>query len=192
MRRASVLPMSIRGWLWASLFLWVACFFLPPQARAESAAELSREAQGALDRLYQQEPKTRLLGDKAVGVLVFPRILKGGLLVGAETGDGALMRGGKVQAYYNISAVSFGLQAGAQEFSYALFFMNEPALRYLDQSDGWSLGAGPSLVVVDDSYAASITTTTLSQDVYAVPFGGQGLMAGMGLEGSKITRTQPD
>lgn len=192
MRRASVLPMSIRGWLWASLFLWVACFFLPPQARAESAAELSREARGALDRLYQQEPKTRLLGDKAVGVLVFPRILKGGLLVGAETGDGALMRGGKVQAYYNISAVSFGLQAGAQEFSYALFFMNEPALRYLDQSDGWSLGAGPSLVVVDDSYAASITTTTLSQDVYAVPFGGQGLMAGMGLEGSKITRTQPD
>ncbi|CAB3636309.1 lipid-binding SYLF domain-containing protein [Achromobacter sp. ACM04] len=192
MRRASVLPMSIRGWLWASLFLWVACIFLAPQARAESAAELSREAQSALDRLYQQEPKTRVLGNKAVGVLVFPRILKGGLLVGAETGDGALIRRGKVQAYYNISAVSFGLQAGAQEFSYALFFMNEPAMRYLDQSDGWSLGAGPSLVVVDDSYAASITTTTLSQDVYAVPFGGQGLMAGMGLEGSKITRTQPD
>ncbi|MDQ1760076.1 MULTISPECIES: lipid-binding SYLF domain-containing protein [Achromobacter] len=184
--------MSIRGWLWASLFLWVACIFLAPQARAESAAELSREAQSALDRLYQQEPKTRVLGNKAVGVLVFPRILKGGLLVGAETGDGALIRRGKVQAYYNISAVSFGLQAGAQEFSYALFFMNEPAMRYLDQSDGWSLGAGPSLVVVDDSYAASITTTTLSQDVYAVPFGGQGLMAGMGLEGSKITRTQPD
>lgn len=192
MRRASVLPMNIRGWLWASLFLWVACIFLAPQARAESAAELRRQAQGALDRLYQQEPKTRVIGNKAVGVLVFPRILKGGLLVGAETGDGALIRGGKVQAYYNISAVSFGLQAGAQEFSYALFFMNEPAMRYLDQSDGWSLGAGPSLVVVDDSYAASITTTTLSQDVYAVPFGGQGLMAGMGLEGSKITRTQPD
>lgn len=192
MRRASVLTMHHRGWLWASLFLWAACFFLAPQARAESAAELSREAQGALDRLYQQEPRTRELGKKAVGVLVFPRILKGGLLVGAETGDGALIRGDKVQGYYNISAVSFGLQAGAQAFSYALFFMNEPALRYLDQSDGWSLGAGPSLVVVDDSYASSITTTTLSQDVYAVPFGGQGLMAGMGLEGSKITRTQPD
>lgn len=192
MRRASVLPMQGQGWLWASLFLWAACFFLPPQARAESAAELSQEARGALERLYQQEPRTRELGNKAVGVLVFPRILKGGLLVGAETGNGALIRGGKVQGYYNISAVSFGLQAGAQEFSYALFFMNEPALRYLDQSDGWSLGAGPSLVVVDDSYAASITTTTLSQDVYAVPFGGQGLMAGMGLQGSKITRTQPD
>lgn len=192
MRRASVLPMYRWGWLWASLFLLAACFSLAPQARAESAAELSREAQGALDRLYQQEPRTRELGKKAVGVLVFPRILKGGLLVGAETGDGALIRGGKVQGYYNISAVSFGLQAGAQAFSYALFFMNEPAMRYLDQSDGWSLGAGPSLVVVDDSYASSITTTTLSQDVYAVPFGGQGLMAGMGLEGSKITRTQPD
>jgi lipid-binding SYLF domain-containing protein len=172
--------------------LWVACIFLAPQARAESAAELSREAQSALDRLYQQEPKTRVLGNKAVGVLVFPRILKGGLLVGAEHGDGALIRGGKVHAFYTITAVSFGLQAGAQQFGYALFFMNEQSLKYLDQSDGWSLGSGPSLVVVDQGYAASVSTTTLTQDVYAVPFGEQGLMAGVGLEGSKISRAHPN
>ncbi|WP_247747875.1 YSC84-related protein [Achromobacter pulmonis] len=157
------------------------------QARAESAADISRDARAALERLYQQEPKTRVLGEKAVAVLVFPSILKGGLLVGAESGDGALIRHGKVQAYYNITAVSFGLQAGAQKFGYALFFMNEAALKFLDQSDGWSLGSGPTLVMVDESYAASITTTTLTQDVYAVPFGGQGLMAGVGLQGSKIT-----
>lgn len=188
MRRASVLPMKFRGWLWASLFLMAASFFLASQARADSAAEVSRDAQAALERLYQQEPRSRQLGDKAVAVLVFPSILKGGLLVGAEHGNGALIRRGKAEAYYSISAVSFGLQAGAQQFAYALFFMNEPALTYLNQSDGWSVGAGPSLVVVDQGYAASVTSTTLTQDVYAVPFGEQGLMAGMGLEGSKISR----
>ncbi len=187
MRRVSVLPVKFHGWLWASLFLWVAGFCMAAQARAESAADISRDARAALERLYQQEPKTRVLGEKAVAVLVFPSILKGGLLVGAESGDGALIRHGKVQAYYNITAVSFGLQAGAQKFGYALFFMNEAALKFLDQSDGWSLGSGPTLVMVDESYAASITTTTLTQDVYAVPFGGQGLMAGVGLQGSKIT-----
>ena len=188
MRRASVLPRNIRGWLWASLFLWVACFLLAPQARAESAAELRRQAQGALDRLYQQEPKTRVIGNKAVGVLVFPRILKGGLLVGAETGDGALIRGGKVQAYYNISAVSFGLQAGGQSFSYALFLMNDKALSYLRKSNGWAIGSGPSVVVVDKGAAMSTTSTTLAKDVYAFPFGQKGLMGGLGLEGSKITQ----
>ena len=191
MRRASVLPMQVRGWLWAGLFLLAATFCLAPQARADSAAEISRDAHAALERLYAKEPKMRTLGEKAVAVLVFPSILKGGLLVGAEHGDGALLRGGKVRAYYTISAVSFGLQAGAQKFGYALFFMNEPALSFLDQSDGWSLGSGPTLVMVDEGYAASITTTTLTQDVYAVPFGEQGLMAGVGLEGSKISRSDP-
>ena len=134
----------------------------------------------------------RELGKQAVAVLVFPDIIKGGFLVGGERGSGALIRRGQVEGFYSISALSFGFQAGAQQFSYALFFMNEPALAYLDQSDGWSLGAGPSLVVVDQGYAASISTTTLTQDVYAVPFGEQGLMAGMGLQGSKISRMDPN
>lgn len=191
MRRVSALPCKIHGWLWASLFLWAASFCLAGQARADTAAEIGRDARAALERLYHQEPKTRTLGEKAVAVLVFPSILKGGLLVGAEHGDGALLRRGKVSAYYTISAVSFGLQAGAQKFGYALFFMNEAALTFLDQSDGWSLGSGPTLVMVDEGYAASITTTTLTQDVYAVPFGEQGLMAGVGLEGSKISQADP-
>lgn len=192
MRRAPVLPLQVRGWLWAGLFLLAASLGLASQARADTAADISRDAHAALERLYKQEPRTRQLGEKAVAVLVFPSILKGGLLVGAEHGDGALIRGGKVHGYYTVTAVSFGLQAGAQQFGYALFFMNEPALRFLDQSDGWSLGSGPSLVVVDQGYAASVSTTTLTQDVYAVPFGEQGLMAGMGLEGSKISRSNPN
>ena len=69
--------------------------------------------------------------------------------------------------------------------------MNDAALRYLEQSDGWAIGSGPSVVVVDQGAAASLTSTTLTQDVYAVPFGQKGLMAGIGLEGSKITRIHP-
>ncbi|WP_234015642.1 YSC84-related protein [Achromobacter spanius] len=165
--------------------------FSPP-ARAASAAEISADAMAALEQLYAQDPRMRTLGEKAVAVLVFPNIIKGGFLVGGERGSGALIQRGQVEGFYSISALSFGLQAGAQQFSYALFFMNEPALAYLNQSDGWALGAGPSLVVVDQGYAASINTTTLTQDVYAVPFGEQGLMAGMGLQGSKISRMDPN
>ena len=90
--------------------------------------------------------------------------------------------------YYKIGAASFGLQAGGQSFSYALFLMNDSALNYLNKSDGWAIGSGPSVVVVDKGAAMSTTSTTLAKDVYAFPFGQKGLMAGLGLEGSKITR----
>lgn len=169
------------------------CAFMagPPAAAAATATEISRDSNQALQQLYAHEPRTRHLAEKATAILVFPQIVKAGLVVGGQTGSGALIRGGRVQAYYDISAVSFGLQAGAQTFGYALFFMNEAALQYLDRSDGWALGAGPSIVVVDKAAAASTTSTTLTQDVYAVPFGQRGLMAGIGLEGSKITRIHP-
>jgi lipid-binding SYLF domain-containing protein len=122
---------------------------------------------------------------------VFPRIIKAGLLVGGQGGDGVLRVGGKTAGYYNIAAASFGLQAGAQRFSYALFFMTDSSLKYLEDSDGWSIGSGPSVVVMDKGAAASLTSTTVTQDVYAFPFGQHGLMAGLGLEGSKITRIHP-
>jgi lipid-binding SYLF domain-containing protein len=126
-----------------------------------------------------------------VAILVFPEIIKAGLLIGGQSGDGVLFKGGKAAAYYNISAGSFGLQAGAQTFSYALFFMNNAALAYLDKSAGWQVGVGPSVVVADEGMAKSMTSTTLSHDVYAFPFGQRGLMAGLGIEGSKITRITP-
>ncbi len=84
--------------------------------------------------------------------------------------------------------VSYGLQAGVQVFGYALFFMNDGALEYLDSSGGFELGVGPSIVVVDAGMGKSITSTTITQDVYAFIFSQKGLMAGIGLQGSKITR----
>jgi lipid-binding SYLF domain-containing protein len=163
----------------------------PHRANAASARDISHRADQALRRLYAESTKARELGARAVAILVFPRIYKGGFIVGGQSGNGALRVHGRTTAYYNISAASFGLQAGGQAFSYVLFFMNQGALDYLSKSDGWAIGSGPSVVVVDKGTAATLTSTTLSQDVYAFPFGQKGLMAGLGLEGSKITRFNP-
>jgi lipid-binding SYLF domain-containing protein len=87
-------------------------------------------------------------------------------------------------------AGSYGLQAGVQKFGYALFLMNDNALQYLNKSDGWELGVGPSIVIVDKGKAKSLTTMTLKDDVYAFIFDQKGLMAGLGIQGSKITRLE--
>jgi lipid-binding SYLF domain-containing protein len=160
-------------------------------AFAASASQLIRDSDAALQNLYAEEPNARMLGNYAKAVLVFPNIVKAGFIVGAQTGNGVLFEGGVPASDYNISAGSYGFQAGVQSFSYALFFMTTSGLDYLTQSQGWSVGAGPSVVVLDQGKAASITSTTLTQDVYAIPFGQQGLMAGIGIEGSKITPIHP-
>jgi lipid-binding SYLF domain-containing protein len=158
---------------------------------APSARVINQQADQALRQLYAQQPKARAVGRRAKAILIFPGIIKAGLLLGGQSGNGVLFVGGRTAGYYNLSAASFGLQAGGQKFSYALFFMTNSALGYLQKSDGWAIGSGPSVVVVDKGVAASLNTTTLAQDVYAFPFGQQGLMAGLGLEGSKITRIYP-
>ena len=180
---------SIRHWLLA-LGLALAGTFGPlaQKASAASAAELNADGNAALSRLYAQSPKAASLGRSARAILVFPKIVKAGLVVGGQGGEGVLLVRGRPAAYYKIGAVSYGLQAGGQSFSYALFLMNDKAVAYLDRRDGWSIGSGPSVVVMDKGAAKSTTTTTLRDDVYAFPFGQKGLMAGLGLEGSKITR----
>lgn len=164
---------------------------VPTAAFAASARKINQNVDLALRTLYAAQPKARDLGNRAKAILVFPKILKAGLLIGGQGGDGALRVGGRTAGYYNIAAASFGLQLGAQTFSYALFFMTDAALKYLQNSNGWAIGSGPSVVVMDKGTAASMTSTTLTQDVYAFPFGQRGLMAGLGLEGSKITHIHP-
>jgi lipid-binding SYLF domain-containing protein len=116
--------------------------------------------------------------------------VKGGFIVGGQYGEGALIRDGKAVGFYNTVAASYGLQAGLQKFGYALFFMNESALKWIDKSDGWEIGVGPSIVVVDVGAAASMTSTTAQSDIYAFFFDQKGLMAGLGLQGTKITRLE--
>ncbi|MDR3464926.1 MAG: YSC84-related protein [Xanthobacteraceae bacterium] len=150
--------------------------------------QLDHAAAAALRRLVAGNTAARLLNEKANAVLVFPKIVKVGFLLGGAYGEGALRQGGKTLGYYNSAAASYGLQAGVQWFGYALFFMNAAALKYLDDSQGFEIGVGPSVVVVDEGVAKKISSTTLSQDAYAFIFNQKGLMAGIGLEGSKITR----
>ncbi len=160
----------------------------PRPAAAASMEGTDRDARAALESLYKGNPAARVLRDKAKAILVFPHMLKAGFMFGGQVGNGSLFKGGKVAGHYNSVAASYGLQAGAQTFGYALFFMSDSALAYLDKSGGFEVGVGPSVVVVDAAMAKTMTTTTVTQDVYAFIFDQKGLMAGLGIQGSKITR----
>ena len=160
---------------------------------AASASEIDANATGALRTLYANTPGAKDLAMNAKGILVFPNIVKGGFIVAGQYGDGALRRqGGKTVGYYRSLAASYGLQAGVQSFSYVLLFMDEESLAYLYQSNGWEIGTGPSVVVLDKGFGKSMSSTTLRKGVYAFIFGQKGLMAGLGLQGSKITQITPD
>lgn len=166
--------------------------FGPLAAASESAAQLDRDVDSAIQKLYASSEAAKKLSKTAKGMLVFPDVVKAGLLVGGQYGKGALRVGGKTTGYYSTAAASYGLQAGAQSFGYAMFFMKDDALEYLKKSDGWEVGVGPSVVVVDEGLAKSLTTTTAQDDVYVFFFDQKGLMAGLGIQGSKISKIDPD
>jgi lipid-binding SYLF domain-containing protein len=161
-----------------------------PAVAAAPTSGVDDDVNAALQKLYASAPVAKRIGEQARAVLVFPNIVKAGFIVGGQYGAGALVKEGKIVGHYNSVAGSYGLQAGVQKFGYALFLMNDRALEYLDNSDGWEIGVGPSIVIVDKGKAKSLTTTTLREDVYAFIFSQKGLMAGLGIQGSKITKTK--
>lgn len=157
-----------------------------------SSSQISADSRAALKSLYASNPTARRLGQKASGILVFPHIMKGGFVVGAEGGNGTLFNsGGGVKGYYQTAGASWGLQAGVQKYGYALFLMNSSDVANLDRAAGWEVGSSPSLVVVDKGAAANLTTTTIDKGIYAFVFDQKGLMGGLGLKGTKITRIHP-
>ena len=160
-------------------------------ALAASASEIDRSATQALSMLYATTPGARALADKSKAILIFPSIVKGGFIVAGQLGDGALRKRGRTVGYYRSIAASYGFQAGAQSFGYVLFFMDEASLAYLNNSGGWELGTGPSLVVLDKGFGKNLSTTTLQKGVYAFIFNQKGLMGGIGIQGSKITKINP-
>jgi lipid-binding SYLF domain-containing protein len=166
-----------------------ACFTQP--AVAGNTSKLDRAVAKALKQLYAKSPVALELSKVAKGVLVFPSILKVGFLAAGAYGEGALLVGDKTVGYYNSVAASYGFQAGAQKFGYAMFLMDSASLDYLKNSAGWELGVGPSIVFVDEGMARTLSTSTAREGIYAFTFSQQGLMAGMGLQGSKITKINP-
>ena len=95
----------------------------------------------------------RVLEQRAYATLVFPDITKAGFLIGGEYGNGVLFRRNGVAGYFNLAGVSYGFQAGAQSYSLVMFFMNEWSWRALSSTDGFQVGVGPSVVVLDEGKA---------------------------------------
>jgi lipid-binding SYLF domain-containing protein len=163
----------------------------PSAALADSAAEIDAQVDQALQTLYS-EPGAKTLGESAKGVLVFPDVLKAGVGIGGSYGEGALRVDGKTAGYYNTVSASIGLQIGGQAFGYALFLITDEALEYLKSSDGWEIGVGPNVTLVDSGLATNLSSTTLKSDVYAYIFDQKGLMAGIAIDGSKISQITPE
>lgn len=157
-------------------------------ANAATAEDLNKDAAQALETLYKGNPAAESISKKARAILVFPKIVKAGLVFGGSYGEGVLTKDAKLAGYYNSVAASWGWQAGAESYSYVVFLMSDKAVKYLDKSKGWEIGVGPTVVVVNEGIAKNLSSSTLKNDAYAFIFDQQGLMASLSIEGTKISR----
>lgn len=155
---------------------------------ASTASDINRDSSEALQQLFRINPVAEDISRKALGTLIFPKIVKAGLIFGGSYGEGELRDSGKVVNYFSSVSASWGLQAGAQSYSYVVFLITSKAIDYLNTSKGWEIGVGPTVVIVNEGAAKNLSTSTLKDDAYAFIFGQQGLMAGVSIEGSKISK----
>ena len=160
----------------------------PSAYAATTAEELDKDSEEALHQLFRTNPVAADIAKQSRAVLVFPNIVKAGFIFGGAYGEGELKQGGKVVNYYNSLSGSWGLQAGAQSYGYVVFLMSGKAERYINESKGWEIGVGPTVVLVNEGVAKNLSTSTLKDDAYAFIFDQQGLMAGVTIEGTKISR----
>ncbi len=185
---------KIRRTLNKALLVAVATFSLGAmsgQANAASAEDLNKDAAQALQILYKSNPVAESIAKNARAILVFPKIIKAGLVFGGSYGEGVLTKGTHFAGYYNSVSASWGWQAGAESYAYVVFLMSDKAVKYLDKSKGWEIGVGPTVVVVNEGIAKNLSSSTLKDDAYAFIFDQQGLMASLSIEGTKISRIKP-
>jgi lipid-binding SYLF domain-containing protein len=161
---------------------------LSAPAKAATAEDLNKDSAQALQTLYKSHPIAEDLAKKAKGILVFPKVIKAGLVFGGSYGEGVLYKGSHVAGYYNSVSASWGWQAGAQSYSYVVFLMSNKAVKYLNKSSGWEIGTGPTVVVANEGVAKNLSSSSLKDDAYAFIFDQQGLMASLSIEGTKISR----
>ena len=156
-------------------------------AYAASPEDLNKDADQALHMLITTNPSAAALAKNAKAALIFPNIVKAGLIFGGAYGEGVLKEGARIDGYYNSVTASWGFQAGAQSYGYVVFLMNDKALRYIHKTHGWEIGTGPTVVVVNEGVAKNLSSSTLKKDAYAFIFDQQGLMASLSIEGTKIS-----
>jgi lipid-binding SYLF domain-containing protein len=164
---------------------------VPPPATVQATSAtsvLDADSRAAVFSLVSNYPKMDGLAHKAKGVLIFPSVVRAGFLAGASHGSGELIENGKVTGFYATTSLSYGFQAGVQQYAYAMLFMTDAALNSLKTSSNFEIGVGPTVVIVDEGAARNLNTETATSDVYAMVFDQRGLMAGSALRGTKITR----
>jgi lipid-binding SYLF domain-containing protein len=149
---------------------------------------IDADADAALSRLYAQVAGSDQMVRQARGVLVFPSVLEAGFVFGASRGNGVLRVGGKTVSYHATTSGSWGLQAGAQSTAVFILFMTDEALARFQASSGWTVGADASVTLLAVGASAQVTTATAQQPVIGYVLSNRGLMAGITLDGTRITR----
>jgi len=163
-------------------------YILGNQTLASTAEDLNQESNLALQKLKKVNPSAESISKQAKAIIVFPKVIKAGLVFGGSYGEGVLIKGGHVSDYYNTVSASWGWQMGAESYAYIVFLMNEKSIKYLAKTKGWEFGIGPNIVVVNEGVAKNLSTTTLKDDAYAFLTDQEGLMASLSFEGTKISR----
>ncbi len=157
-------------------------------ALAASKAEIDENVKIALAEFYEKSQAGKALAEKAAGMLVFPKVIKAGLGIGGEYGEGALLVKGETVEYYSTAAASIGFQLGAQQKSQVILFMNDDVLKKFRESDGWEAGVDGSVAVAEIGAGGDLSTNTAQQPIIGFVFSNKGLMYNLTFEGSKMTK----
>jgi lipid-binding SYLF domain-containing protein len=170
--------------------VFVFAAFMSASALAATAEEIDREANAALETFKEQVDGSGVFLNQSAGYLIFPRVIKVGIGVGAETGEGALRVGGQTVDYYRTTSGSFGLQLGAQAKSIVIVFMTPEALDKFRNSEGWKVGVDGSVALIDIGAGKTIDTQNIKDPVVGFVFGAKGLMYNLTLEGTKFSKLE--
>lgn len=156
-------------------------------AQAATAQDLNQDAAQALQALCSEHPEAEQLAKDAKAMLIFPKIIKAGLMVCGSYGEGVMTRNGSFVGHYNSVSNSWGWEAGVDSYGYIVFLMDDKAVDYLAKNKGWEFGVGPNAVVVDGGIAQNLSTSTLQHDAYAYIFDQRGMMTSLNIEGTKVS-----
>ncbi len=174
--------------LFASMLFLLTGVQFSQSAVAASAPEINIGVDATLQRFKREIGGGAQFLNRAEGVLVFPRVIKAGMVVGGEYGEGALRIGGKTVGYYSTAGASVGFQLGAQSKSVVVVFLTKQALNKFRNSDGWKVGVDGSVAVIKWGVGEDINSTEIKDPVVGFIFSNKGLMYNLTLEGSKISR----
>ncbi|MDX1514259.1 MAG: YSC84-related protein [Gammaproteobacteria bacterium] len=173
---------------WLGALLLPALLALSPNAAAASAKEIDIEVDAALEQFKKEVGGAEKFLAAADGVLVFPSVVKAGIGIGGEYGEGALRIGGKTVEYYSTAAASIGFQLGAQSKTVMLVFLDAKALEKFRASNGWKAGVDGSVAIIKLGAGGAIDTENIKDPIVGFVFSNKGLMYNLTLEGSKFTK----